>query len=66
MSFKSAFESRERESQFNRAGGNNEFQIRDAAVYPHWSMFEGNKLHLVLLTCVVGAIDRVTIHHQLC
>jgi len=30
MSFKSGFESRERESQFNRAGGS-EFQVRGAA-----------------------------------
>jgi len=31
MSFKSGFESRERESQFNTAGSN-EFQVRGAAV----------------------------------
>jgi len=31
MRFKSRFESRERESQFNRAGGS-EFQVRGAAV----------------------------------
>jgi len=31
MSFKSGFESRERESQFNAAGGS-EFQVRGAAV----------------------------------
>jgi len=65
MSFKSGFESRERESQFNTAGGS-EFQVRGVAVLNHRLAYDVRRNGMHSSGTEDGRVLRALVRNAMC